>query len=52
MFWKFGDFLNLDPDWTNFVDPDPDPHHWFLRKEIPVSYLNKLRKEGAFFKQH
>ena len=35
MFWKFGDFMNLDPDWTNFVDPDPDPdtinpdpHHW------------------------
>ena len=32
---KFGDFLDLDPDpdWSNFVDPDPDtinpdPHHW------------------------
>ena len=35
MFWKFGDFIDLDPDpdWSNFVDPDtinPDPHHWRL----------------------
>ena len=36
MFWKFGDFMDLDPDpdWSNFVDPDPDtinpdPHHCF-----------------------
>ena len=37
MFWKFGDFIDLDPDpdldWSNFVDLDPDtinpdPHHW------------------------
>ena len=32
MFWKFGDFIDLDPDWSNFVDLDPDtinpdPHH-------------------------
>ena len=25
-FWKFGDFIDLDPypDWSNFVDLDPD----------------------------
>ena len=33
MFGKFGDFIDLDPDGSNFVDPDPDtinpdPHHW------------------------
>ena len=22
--WKFGDFIDLDPDWSNFVDPNPD----------------------------
>ena len=29
MFWKFGDFIDLDPDpdWSNFVDPYP--HHWY-----------------------
>ena len=40
MFWKFCDFIDLepdpDPDWSNFVDPDPDtinpdPHHWLKK---------------------
>ena len=28
MFWKFCDFIDLDPDpnWSNFVDPYP--HQW------------------------
>ena len=30
----FGDFIGLDPDSSNFVDPapdtiNPDRHHWF-----------------------
>ena len=34
MFWnQFGDFIDLDPYSSNFVDPDtinPDPHHWLV----------------------
>ena len=37
MFLKFGDFIDLDPDWSSFVYPDadpdtinPDPHHWLF----------------------
>ena len=28
---QFGDFNDMDPDSSNFVDPEPinpDPHHW------------------------
>ena len=47
--------MDLDPDWSNFVDPDPDtinpdPHHWFpedqlrirkMVKTIPMTYWDK-----------
>ena len=36
---QFGDFIDLDPDSSNCMDPDtlnPDPHHWYLylRRDI------------------
>jgi len=31
---QFGNFIDLDPDSSNLMDPDttnPDPHHWCIR---------------------
>ena len=49
MFWKFADFIDLDPDpdpdSSNFVDPDtinPDLHHCFFPININQIDLEKL----------
>ena len=60
MFWNFGDFINLDPDpdWLNFVDPDPetinpDPHHWYsvflLITSVIIEIQNSKQKFGSVF---
>ena len=61
MFWKFCGFMDLDPDpdWSNFVNPDPepdtinpDPHHWLYSSNLKTRnfFSRVLHWEGIIRK--
>ena len=45
MFWKVGDFIGLDPDSSNWLDPDTintNTHHWILYLWIRIPIMNPV----------
>ena len=52
-FFVLGPIPDLDPDPSNFVDPDPhttnaDPHHWFTYFEVEMQLIVSIFNNYSF----